>query len=231
MLPFSKLGEHCSESVGCRPIEIRARLNERKIAMTILVIFFAHPPRRLFNLQFIKSWQPSLRPFQVLWIVSSIQINHGFSLPEQITSFDCTRDISYYALFNSHRTTKSLRDSLVLTCARLCLYINASKKKNRTWPTKCDLPSKNTLNRSFTLAGSQLIWYFFLSNQLAITTSEALELREFLFMNTVTYMVPHGQSSRLFMSDSLDLWIKHCVWYTEQDFIFASVQQVSLKVS
>ena len=121
--------------------------------------------------------------------------------------------------------------SHVLTCARLCLYINASKKKNRTWPTKCDLPSKNTLNRSFTLAGSQLIWYFFLSNQLAITTSEALELREFLFMNTVTYMVPHGQSSRLFMSDSLDLWIKHCVWYTEQDFIFASVQQVSLKVS
>lgn len=65
--------------------------------------------------------------------------------------------------------------SLVLTCARLCLYNNASKKKNRSWPTKCDLPSKNTLNRSFTLAGSQLIWYFFLSNQLAITTSEAYE--------------------------------------------------------
>ena len=121
--------------------------------------------------------------------------------------------------------------SLVLTCARLCQYINASKKKYRSWPTKCDLPSKNTLNWSFTLDGGQLIWYFFLRNQLAITTSEALELREFLFMNTVTDMVRHEQSWRLFMSNSLDLWIKHFVWFTEQDFIFALVQQVSLKVS
>ena len=85
--------------------------------------------------------------------------------------------------------------SLVLTCAKLCLYIYASKKKkNRSWPTKCDLPSKNTLNRSFTLAGSQLIWYFFLSNQLAITTSEALELREFLYEH---YYV-HGSTWTVF---------------------------------
>ena len=152
MLPFSKLGEHCSESVGCRPIEIRARLNERKIAMTILVIFFAHPPRRLFNLQFIKSWQPSLRPFQVLWIVSSIQINHGFSLPEQITSFDCTRDISYYAFFNGHRTTKSLRN---FACSKMreIMPVHQCVQKKKT-----DRGPRNAIFRLRTHWTEALIW-------------------------------------------------------------------------
>ena len=71
--------------------------------------------------------------------------------------------------------------SLVLTCARLCLYINASKKKTDRGPRNAIFRLKTHWTEALLLAGSQLIWYFFLSNQLAITTSEALELREFLY--------------------------------------------------